>query len=214
MSWTRDEDAALVRLIGMGTPVAVVARRLGKAEKTVYEWALVHHGGVRALRGGILSQAQTAQVMGVHVSIVRRWIKGGLLVATRSRRGRRRPSGELLTHYAITPAALTAFLRDRNTWMAWHADDIVDPVWRQRAQLARRTTYGHWLTPCEVGARLHYDGSAVREWIRRGYIVARRWGACWYVWSFDLDGFTPPIAAYTPERRAAATRLGRMRRAA
>lgn len=146
---TEAEDARAVALARQGLLGREIAAALGRSPADISEW-LAPHGGIHALRasgGGDawLSREATARLVGVHPSVVRRWVACGALVAGRTKEldGRRR--GSAAGFCQVTRAALADFLRDeRRYWMEYTPRAVQDAELRRLAETVRAAAGGRW----------------------------------------------------------------------
>lgn len=192
--WTHDQVEHLVTLLDKGHDYDTIARRLGRTRTAI----VVKTKRLRCKmtkRPTVLDGRTIQHLLGLGCSKqVAHWIKIGALKG-KARRCVGRTKRRI---WAVLWDDLMAFLRDRRYWMAWEAERITDTDLRTE-MLAMRSC-GRWLRIGEVARRFCVTVKAVYQWIRWGWLNARRYDNH-YVWSEDLEGWIPP----TERKRAAPT---------
>lgn len=192
--WSQDEQDSVKEYLKEGWSARRIAKKLGRSPAAVVCWLNSRGLTVREERQRRTVQ-QVAALFGVcdetvfNVWIPRGWLKVHRdIVPHKERRGRRKPRPQ---HY-VTDEQLAEFVADRRGWPFWDPRWMTDPDWRETAQELRDAAGGHWLSVVEVARRYAYSESIVRGWIRARLLKAERLTNAFYIWSTDLEGFTPP----------------------
>lgn len=188
--WTPDEVVQAELMLSGGAHLRDVSRAIGRGYEAVSHAFRRRGMGLRQMRTDVYTLADLEHIFGVRWEMLQRWIDAGELTLRPSRfkRRQRRPC-------YVTPEALTAFLAHRNAWPDWAPSLITDPVVREEAEHYRSLTLHRWLTIPELADRYCVSSRTIHDWVRimqrEGLAVQQR-GRWWYVWSEDLDGWTPP----------------------
>lgn len=90
-------------------------------------------------------------------------------------------------HARYTRADILAFLRNRETWVAWEPRQITDPQMRRVAEMERAAAGGRWWQFRELYAALGVDETTLNLWARRYRLFGDREIANWggagkFVW--------------------------------
>lgn len=170
-----EAEATALRMLAAGVPAAQVAREYGVSETRIRQIP----GYRPAVEGRIAERLYTlddvAGVFGVSKKAARAWLTRGYLAAGRlgeppkaPRRGRRlrdrRP-------YLISMPDLVAFVQDRRAWMSYDPARISEPDLRRVAERYRAEAPGEWLDARALARLAHYSATAVRRWLRAGWLV-------------------------------------------
>lgn len=180
--WSVNEQTRLETLIESGASYSTIAKRLKRSRNAVQIKCQRMRLRVRCVRA-TLSTRDVAATLGLSCSkTVVRWIERYGLRATNG--------GDTRPLWRVQWDDLLDWMEDRAHWMAYDPTRILDLALREWA-CELRTGPHRWLTPGQVGTRLHVGVGAVNDWIMKGEIPATRYGN-WWVWSGDLDGFVIP----------------------
>lgn len=183
--WPKADEDRLIELLEQGHGYDELARRFKRTRVAII--LKCRRLGIRVTTSlATLSARDVAKLVGKKCSkSVVYWIEQGWLPA-------RNAGGA--GHHALWRGQwddLTAFLEQREHWMAWDAEAVTDLPLREWAQELRAAAGGRWLSIGEVARRYCVDSRAVNQWIRRGWLSATRYGN-WWVWSADLEGWVAP----------------------
>lgn len=180
-TWDRARRYRLLVLVDEGHSDAEIARRMDTTA-TAVKLARKRYG-IRSCYRRVLSARAVGRVMGTHEKAARTWIERGFL------RGRRaRVMGPHAGWY-VERDALYAFVENEATWHLWTPERITDRMLRRYAEQVRGDV--RFLSASEVAARCYVQPGTVSQWIRKGWLPARRWGN-WWVDERDLERFDPP----------------------
>lgn len=180
--WSSAELEMLRTGYELGESNAQIARRLERSPVAVKVKA--KRLGLRTVNRRTVTAREIANLLGLGCAkTVARWIAADGLEALNGGT-RAKPI------WRVRWDDLLSFLRRRDRWMAWDPARITDPALRAWAA-ELRSGPGRWLTPGEVARRCHVDRNVPNAWIARGELPATRYGN-WWIWSEDLDGWTPP----------------------
>ncbi len=181
--WSREEEEQLDDLLVAGLPMEEIALQIRRSVKAIQK-----RRNIRDARSGI-EQVRTAsgvaRLFGINEKRITGWIQHGWLFA-------RKNSDLKRAKYLIADQAILAFIHDRRTWLDWSPIDIIEPEWMDVAVRARFHADGYWMRLNEVAEHFHYHPSHVRKWACNGVLAATKHSDAWFVWSADLDRFTPP----------------------
>lgn len=186
--WTPADDEQLIELICDGVGMHRIARKLDRTHRAV-KTRLEHHGGIAAIRSLLHSPLpilDVARLFGVHHHRVQRWVHWGWLT---TKRGRRKHEPRLILQESIA-----AFIANPRYWMAWEPKHMTDPDWRAEAERLRAEADGFWVPLNDWTVARGYHNAYASKWVRSGLIPAVHELDRYWVWSTDLEQFTPPTA--------------------
>lgn len=168
---------AALDLIADGVLHTEAAARVGLSRGHLQRVA-ARYGGARVLRrqAGTLNGFHVAQMLGVHQSMVGRYVRAGLRARVRG--------GQSLT---TTRRNLITWLRDRRSFLRIDPTRITDPTLKAIAERAQIGAGGRWMGTKEIAGLLHYSQERVQIFIRRGWWreeQTRYWNH-WYGWVPD-----------------------------
>ena len=180
--WSVNEQTRLETMIESGASYSAIAKRLKRSRNAVQIKCKRLRLRITTTRE-TLSARDVAETLGIGCpKTITRWITQYGLVAHNGGDGR--------PLWRVQWDDLLTWLADRCHWMAYDPTRIPDRALREWA-CELRIGAGRWLTPGQVGERLHVDHRTVNAWIVKGQIAATRYGN-WWIWSGDLDGFVIP----------------------
>lgn len=193
--WDQARRFRLMTYIDAGLSNEHIGRKLGVSAQAVI--LARKRYGIGPTLATALSATSVASLMGAGCSkAVGRWIDAGLLTGKRIRRmGPNRG-------WMVQRSDLYAFVEDERTWHVWEVERITDPALKRYAEKVRGAV--RFLTPGEVAERMYVVTNTVNQWIRKGYLPARRWGN-WRIDERELARFElPRIGGRRKEERRAA----------
>lgn len=212
--WTEAERHEAEAMISEGMPLPAIAAKLGrhapkknrkgrrKGSQTAV-WCHLNRRGTRAteilnanpLRP--LSASEVARLMGhsyFYRATLHALIDAGVLTVKRHPRKKWQP-------LLIDMTTFADFLANRRYWMAWDAERITDPDWRDEALRLRAEADGCWVAMADWCKEHHYSSITSWFWVHNGLLPsAVQWRRRWYVWSTELATFVPP--SEQPKTRA------------
>lgn len=182
LTWTQARRFALMTHIDAGLSNVQIARKMDVTETAVM--LARKRYGIPSVRKSGLSATTVATMMGAGCAkTVTHWIDAGFLIGKRIRRmGPNRG-------WMVQRSDLYAFVEDERTWHLWAPERITDAGLKRHAEKVRGSV--RFLTPGEVAERLYAQPGTVSQWIRKGYLPARKWGN-WWIDERDVARFELP----------------------
>jgi helix-turn-helix protein len=165
--WTHEDMDRLVSLLDAGFDYDYCARQLRRTRTAI----VVKTKRMRCkmtTRPTVLTAREVSRLMGVPCAkTVVRWITQGWLKAKPAvSQGRK--------IWRVCWDDLMAFLEREEAWISWWPERITDADIRARAQALRQERL---LTQGEVAARFHVGVETVGQWLDKGWLPFRRYGA-------------------------------------
>lgn len=197
-AWTDDQVQTVIEMLHDGLPLRKISKRIERSVPAI-EIRIEQMGlTVRELRQARSIHA-VAALFGVGAdTILRVWIKRGWLkvhvdrMSAAERRRESRTTTIRRPKMYVTDDHLMAFVADRRAWPFWEVRRMTDPDWRETAAECRAAAGGYWMSVHDVGRRYGYSASMVQGWIRLGALKATRLTNAYFVWSTDLEDWSPP----------------------